>query len=161
MGETPPWQIGPARPDQHSRILALLPRLADFEIPAHREARHLWEADAAQIKEYFAGKTKHLHLLCASTGDDQIAGVAVFALRPELLTDAPSAHLEALAVDAAFEGRGVASALIDACHAAAQTLGARSMSLHVFDTNQRALRFYEHKGYKPELRRCIKWFEEP
>lgn len=161
MGATQPWQIGPARPDQHSRILALLPRLADFEIPAQRESRHLWEADAAQITDYFAGKTNNLHLLCASTDDGQIAGVALFALRPELLTEAPSAHLEALAVDAAFEGRGVASALLDACHAAAQKLGARSMSLHVFDTNARALRLYEHKGYVPELRRCIKWFEEP
>jgi len=155
-----PWQIDPPQPAQRESILALLPRLADFDLPAGRNPRHLWEGDATLVREWFAGTAKNAHLLCACNAAGELGGIALFTLRPELLSDTPSAHLEALAVDQAFEGTGAASALMDACHEHAQRLGARSMTLHVFDNNQRALGLYQHKGYAPELHLCIKWFEQ-
>ncbi len=138
-------------------ILALLPRLADFAIPPTRQPEHLWQGDAHLIEDWFADKTDGLHLYCAVDRSGVLAGVALFSQRPELLSDTPSAHLEALAVAKGFEGQGVGSALLATCHTRARELGARSMSLHVFDTNTRAQGLYARHGYETELRRCIKW----
>lgn len=153
------WRIAPPEPELRDPVLALLPRLADFDIPSHRNSRDLWQGDAALIRKWFAGESD-LILLCATADDGRLGGVALYGLRPELMTDAPSAHLEALAVAPEFEGCGAASALLDACHQDARQRGARSMSLHVFDNNQRAFDLYRYKGYQSELRRCIKWFED-
>ena len=77
-------------------------------------------------------------------------------LRPELLSHEPSAHLEAIALDPAAEGRGVAQALLAAAEAAASARGALTMTLHVFAVNERARRLYDRAGYDGELMRYIK-----
>ena len=79
-------------------------------------------------------------------------------LGPELLSHAPSAHLEAIAVSEKVEGKGVGKALLEASEASARQRGALSMSLHVFATNARARSIYERAGYDEELIRCIKPF---
>lgn len=51
-------------------------------------------------------------------------------------------------VRAAWHGRGVARALMDAVEAAAAALGARRMWLGVWEHNVRAIRFYEKCGFR-------------
>ena len=77
-------------------------------------------------------------------------------LRPELLSRAPSAHLEALAVAEGFEGRGLGGRLLAAAESDAGEQGAQSLTLHVFAVNERARRLYEKAGFEGELMRYIK-----
>lgn len=154
---TPQFDVLIPTPALRDDILALLPRLADFELPVKRTPEHLWQGDAHLIEDWFDGKTDGLHLYCAVGPNDTLAGLALMSQRPELMSDTPSMHLEALAVAKRFEGQGVASALLNTCHERARELGAQSMSLHVFNTNTRAQGLYAKHGYEPELRRCIKW----
>jgi ribosomal protein S18 acetylase RimI-like enzyme len=72
----------------------------------------------------------------------------------------PSAHLETLAVAEGAEGQGVGSALMASAEDAAREEGARSMTLHVFETNERARALYARKGYVAEWIRCIKPLRE-
>ena len=153
----PLFDIRIPTPTLRDDILALLPRLADFEIPAKRSPEHLWQSDAHLIEGWFDGKTDGLHLYCAVGPNETLAGIALLSQRPELLSDTPSVHLEALAVAKGFEGQGIGSALLDSCHERARELGALSLSLHVSDTNTRARGLYAKHGYEPELRRFIKW----
>ena len=70
---------------------------------------------------------------------DNVLGFAMTSLRPELLSHEPSAHLEAIALDPAAEGRGSRRRSLprrDSAHAQ----GARTMTLHVFSVNERARR---------------------
>ncbi|MEO1575891.1 MAG: GNAT family N-acetyltransferase [Pseudomonadota bacterium] len=157
MGASTSWHIAEPGEDLRAPIMALLPRLAAFELPPKRNPKHLWEGDAALLERWFDGEAPNVRVLAATDDDSALAGAAMLSLRPELLSHEPSAHLEALAVSPDHEGRGVGSALLDACHARARDEGARSITLHVFDTNQRARQLYQRKGYTPELRRCIKW----
>jgi len=156
MATTQPRVITPG-PEHRPGLLELLPRLAAFDLPKRRNPEDLWQGDAKLLENWYAGKEPLLHVRCVVGSDNQIAGLALFSLRDELMSGAPSAHLEALAVSAEHEGQGVASALLNACHERARELGALSMSLHVFNTNKRAQALYAHKGYEPELQRCIKW----
>ena len=145
-------------PPLRDAIVGLMPRLAAFDLPPRRHPPDLWRGDAQMLDRWFAGKAPDVHVFCAGPGTDIVAGMAMYSLRTELLSGEPSAHLEALAVAVGHEGRGIGTRLLDACQADARERGARSMTLHVFDTNRRALDLYRRHGYEPELRRCIKWF---
>lgn len=136
-------------------ILALMPRLADYDVPESRNPTHLWMHDAAMLEQWLRGEAECIvHVAVDAT--DKVVGFAMTTLRPELLSHEPSAHLEAIALDPAAEGRGVAAALLAAAEAAALLQGAQSMTLHVFAVNDRARRLYERAGYDGELIRYIK-----
>lgn len=145
-------EAGPADADA---ILALMPRLADFDVPETRNPNHLWEHDAAMFRDWLAGR-EHCLVHVAVDEDDRVLGFSMVRLREELLSHDPSAHLEAIAVDSSAEGRGIAQALLQRAEEAAKAEGALSMSLHVFAVNRRARRLYERAGYDGELMRYIK-----
>lgn len=136
-------------------LLALLPRLAEFELPASRNPKHLWAGDAAVLKGWLAGEADNVRVLVAEDAG-RIVGLTMVSLRPELLSHEPSAHLEAIAVATGMEGRGVGRSLLRAAEQDAVRLGAESMTLHVFAVNKRARALYESAGYDGELMRYIK-----
>ncbi len=136
--------------------LALLPRLAAFELPDSRTAEHLWRHDAALLQRWLADKTDNCFVHVAEEDGGKIIGVAITTTRPEILSHEPSAHLEALAVAVGAEGRGVGKQLLGAAEACAIEHGAQTITLHVFTSNTRARRLYEGAGFDGELMRYIK-----
>lgn len=152
---TQSFRIRPADKADGDAILALMPRLADFDVPASRNPAHLWQDDAKLLKRWLADE-EHCLVHVAADDDGAILGFSLLRLRPELLSHAPSAHLEAIAVAKAAEGRGVARGLLQAAEHAASEQGAESMTLHVFASNRRAREFYAQAGYDGELMRYIK-----
>ena len=150
--------IGAANPADLDAILALLPRLASFELPNGRDPKHLWEGDAAMVVDWAAGNNPDYLVSVAKDDDGSLLGMASVSLREELLSHAPSAHLEVIVVADGAEGRGIGKALLEAAEAGARQRGARSMSLHVFAANTNARRLYRAAGYDEELYRCIKPF---
>ncbi|MEM8983187.1 MAG: N-acetyltransferase [Pseudomonadota bacterium] len=148
--------IRPATPADGDAMLALLPRLGSFTLPPGRDSRDLWRHDAALLEQWLAGKAPQSLVHVACDADNVVVGVVITSLRPEMLSETPSAHLEALAVAPGTEGHGLGRALIDTTEAAAKAAGAQSITLHVFGTNERARRLYEHVGYREEIIRCWK-----
>lgn len=137
-------------------MLALMPRLAAFEIPKGRVPEHLYKDDARLLRRWLAGDTADCLVQVAEDNGGRILGFTLTTLRPEALSHQPSAHLEAIAVAEFAEGQGVGKALLDANESNARKHGAQSMTLHVISTNKRARRFYERSGYFGEMLRYIK-----
>ena len=100
-------EVRSAQKEDGEAMLALLPRLAAFEIPNSRTAEHLWMHDAALMREWIAGKTDNVLMHVAEDEHRLIVGLAMVTLRPELLSLEPSAHLEAIAVSEGVEGQRV------------------------------------------------------
>ena len=148
--------VRPATRADGDAILALMPRLAAFDLPESRNPEHLWMHDATLLRKWLAGEADTCRIQVADAGAGEIVGLAMVSLRPELLSLEPSAHLEALAVAPGFEGQGLGHRLIDAAEADARANGAETMTLHVFAVNTRARRLYERAGYDGELMRYIK-----
>ena len=46
------YTIRDAGPDDFDAILALMPRLADYDIPSSRNPKHLWVNDARLLEEW-------------------------------------------------------------------------------------------------------------
>ena len=147
-----------ASPTDHHRMLELFPRLASFDVPENRNPEHLWSGDAEMLADWAAGKRPDIFVHVAKSDDDSILGVSMVTMRPELLSHAPSAHLEVVVVAEGAEGKGIGGKLLAAAEEEARVRGARSMTLHVFARNVRARRIYERAGFDGELIRYIKPF---
>jgi len=145
-----------ALPSDGEAMLALMPRLAEFEIPDGRIPEHLYHGDKKLMQQWMSGKTDDCLVQVAVDDNEEVLGFTLTRLRPDALSHEPSAHLEAIAISSAAEGQGVGKALLDANEENAKAHGAQSMTLHVISTNQRAREFYERSGYFGELLRYIK-----
>jgi ribosomal protein S18 acetylase RimI-like enzyme len=152
------YSIRDAEYDDGNAMMALMPRLADFDVPASRNPEDLYRDDAKLLQRWLDGEEECL-VQVAVTGENRVLGFTLVRLRPELLSHHPSAHLEAIAVHDDAEGMGIARALLDAAQDNARTRGARSMTLHVFASNTRARKFYDRSGYDGELIRYIRHFD--
>lgn len=149
------YRIRNATPDDGDAMLALLPRLADFDVPAHRAAEDLWNHDAALLERWLDGDAAEC-LVQVAVGDDGIAGLTLTSLKPDALSAAPAAHLEVLLVTPGAEGTGLGRQLLEAAERNAREHGAGSMTLHVIVSNERARRLYERCGYAGEMLRYYK-----
>lgn len=137
-------------------ILALMRRLASFDVPESRNPVDLWRSDAAMFEQWRNGEAPECFVHVAEDETQKVIGFSLTSLRPELLSHEPSAHLEAIAVSEDAEGMGVGQALLAAAEDEARAKGATTITLHVFAVNTRARGFYEKSGYDGELMRYIK-----
>jgi ribosomal protein S18 acetylase RimI-like enzyme len=82
--------------------------------------------------------------------DGRVVGYANLRKGGRLPSHAHVWELNGLAVDPAYQRRGVGRALVEACLAAARQQGARKLSLRVLGFNERARRLYEMCGFHVE-----------
>jgi ribosomal protein S18 acetylase RimI-like enzyme len=150
------FHIRSAVGDDGDAILALMPRLASFDVPKSRDPVDLWRSDAAIFQRWLDGEAPECFVHVAEDNAQRVIGFTLVSLRPELLSHEPSAHLEAIAVGEDAQGTGVGQALLAAAEAEARAKGAKTITLHVFAVNTRARDFYEKSGYDGELLRYIK-----
>lgn len=142
-------------------LIALLPRLGAFPRPQHRSRDSIHQGDERIIRRWIDGGEPDCAIVVAREDDAHrtLMGFALMRMQPDAFNHAPSAHLEALAVAEGAEGKGVGSALIARAEQIAVNGGAKSMTLHVFTTNERAISLYERQGYSAEWVRYIKPLE--
>ncbi|MFQ3347000.1 MAG: ribosomal protein S18 acetylase RimI-like enzyme [Candidatus Azotimanducaceae bacterium] len=151
--------IRPARAEDQARLLELLPLLADFDIPEARQPEDLWLGDVPLLQAVLAGNADQSFLHVVVGEDDHILGLVLITMREELLSHAPSAHLEAIVVSPEARGMGLGRMLLQHTEDTVRKRGAHSLSLHVFNKNQRAKSLYTSHGFDNELIRAIKWLD--
>ena len=149
-------QIIPASAEHFDGIVALLPRLADFDVPAHRDATDLWQGDAELLRVWASGQRSDVSVCVAVDETGNVLGVAAASAREELLSHAPSAHLEVLSVAGHAERQGLGHRLLESIEQTMRDKGATGMSLHVFGNNHRARALYAKEGFDEEIIRCFK-----
>jgi ribosomal protein S18 acetylase RimI-like enzyme len=152
-----PLTIRPARQDDEAFLVGLMPRLADFPLPAWRTADEIAQADRNLLHDALTGVLLHSAILVAelSPGGER-AGYVFATTKHDYFTRAAHAHVEIIAVEPAAEGRGVARALMDAIEQWARRRGYRWVTLNVFDRNARARALYDSLGYEIETVRYRK-----
>jgi ribosomal protein S18 acetylase RimI-like enzyme len=148
-------EIRDATRDDGDAMLALLPRLAAFDVPPHRDPQDLWSGDAALLRQWLADAAPQCLVQVAAAGG-QVVGMTLTTLRPDPLSHEPGAHLEVIVVAGDAEGSGAGKALLSEAEQNARRHGAGSMTLHVIESNSRARAIYEHCGYTSEMLRYIK-----
>jgi ribosomal protein S18 acetylase RimI-like enzyme len=139
-----------------TEVIAQLPRLAAFDHPSRLRAEDFWRDDAKIVRRWQSGAEPGCFIILARDRNGALAGAAMVRLMPEKMDEHASSHLETLTVAEGYEGKGIGAGLIAAAEAEAEARGALSITLHVFNRNQRALKLYERLGFESEIQRCIK-----
>lgn len=150
------FRVREGKPKDGADVLTLLPRVGAFPRPPHRAHDELHRSDERVLRAWVDGGAPDCRVFVARDASESLLGFALVRMQPDAVNGEPSAHLETLAVAEGAEGQGVGSALMALAEDAARKHGARSMSLHVFETNERARKLYARKGYVAEWVRCIK-----
>lgn len=150
------FRVRVGTPSDGPDVLTLLPRVGAFPRPTHRAHDEVHHGDERVLRDWIDGAEPECRVFVARDESDVLVGFALVRMQPDAMNREPSAHLETLAVAEGAEGKGVGSALLASAEDAAKKEGARSMSLHVFETNERARELYARKGYVADWIRCIK-----
>lgn len=157
--------IRPATPADRAFVLNLASRLVDgFEVPAHRSKAELIEGDRRALEAWFgqlhdggadARSAKADEAMLIAEVDGKPAGAAFLVTLVDYFTERPHAHLSVLAVEKSAEGKGVGSALLDACEHWARSRGSDRLTLSALVTNARARALYERRGFSGEYVRYV------
>lgn len=107
--------------------------------------------DEAALKRLLADPKRPI--LCGEV-DGKMAGYAFCILQEvkndPVLCDRRTLYIDDLCVDAAVRGAGVAPAIYQGVLDYAQEIGCDAVTLNVWCGNDRAMRFYEKCGLKPQ-----------
>ena len=159
--------IRPATPSDREFVLNLASRLVDgFDAPSHRTKPELIEGDRRALEAWFDAQTaegsrgearsaKADEAMLIAEIDGTPAGCAYLVTLVDYFNERPHAHLSVLAVEKAAEGKGIGSALLDACEQWARRRGSDRLTLSALVTNGRARALYERRGFGGEYIRYV------
>lgn len=148
-------------------MLDLAQRLVDgFEAPAHRSKAELIQGDRRALEAWFDANGADAAAAAPDAQPDEAmliaeidgtpSGVAYLVTLVDYFNERPHAHLSVLAVAKSAEGKGVGSALLDACADWARHRGSDRLTLSALVTNARARALYERRGFGGEYVRYVK-----
>jgi ribosomal protein S18 acetylase RimI-like enzyme len=154
-------QIRPATTDDAAFIRSLAPRFAAGGTPSWRDPErlaHFFDRSIGEIAEILAADAVNPReaILVAVDGNQNRLGF--IHLRPELsgLTREWDGSINAVAVAAEAEGRGVGRALLAAGEKWAREQGFDHLALETFGDNVHARAFYRHLGFAEETLKLVK-----
>ena len=158
--------IRPAATSDRTFVLSLAARLVDgFDVPSHRTPAELIEGDRRALEAWFdqlpddsrgeAHSAQADEAMLIAELDGKPAGVAFLVTLVDYFNERPHAHLSVLAVEKSAEGKGVGSALLDACEQWARRRGSDRLTLSALVTNSRARALYERRGFNGEYVRYV------
>lgn len=148
-------RIRPATPADRPFVVGLAERLATFEPAPWRSRAELIAGDRRALEGWFDTPGEGDAMLIAEDAGG-LAGCAYLLTVTDYFTGRDHAHLSVLAVAARAEGRGIGTALVEACEAWARARGSDRLTLHAMVHNTRARGLYERRGFQAELVRYVK-----
>ena len=149
-------EIRPGRLADVDAIAKMLPDLANFEMVEGRNPRDLWEGDLATLHRWRDGMEPSLMVHVAESAAGGVDGFTMVRLREEPMSHEASSHLEAIVVHENARGAGLGKKLLINAEQRAKSAGAKTITLHVFEKNERARAVYRKSGYVEEMIRDIK-----
>src|SRR5215217_3388400 len=147
--EPPVTTVRPAGPGDRGFVLAATARLSAFGVPQGRTAPEIVEGEARTLRAYFDAASPPETLLTAES-DGSPSGFVFLEEHEDYFTLAIGAHIGILVVAEEAEGRGIGAALMAAAEEWARSRGSATLTLNVFEGNQRARALYERSGFRPD-----------
>ena len=144
-----------ARPDDRRFVLEAVFRLGAFGLPPGRTPHEIVEGEARTLRAFFDAAEPPDTLLIAEAEGEPL-GFVFLEEKQDYFTGARHGHIGILAVTTTAEGRGAGSALMRAAERWARERRYPSLTLNVFDANQRARGIYEHFGFRPDTIKYLK-----
>ena len=146
-------RAGPADTDA---ILALVPRLSfSFTPPPWREPEAMTATDADVVAEALRSTADDPTVFVADI-DQVVAGFVHVRSLEDYYRRRKHGHVADLVVAPAYEGQGIATALLARAEEWARALGYDWITLGVFEQNERAKQLYHRQGFRRDVIRLLK-----
>ncbi|WP_417385631.1 GNAT family N-acetyltransferase [Gimesia sp.] len=113
-------------------------------VVTNRADRYRFEESLAGVQRIFSGNSQDLYIL--ATVGSRVIGQLKLARQYNDLLMGDEAWIEHVFIHSEFRGRKIYDQLHAHAVALCQQWGAKRLSLHVVDTNERARRAYEKQG---------------
>jgi GNAT superfamily N-acetyltransferase len=150
--------VRPYLPDDRAFVLSLAPRLL-IGMPTWRDP-HLWLTTFQNWITVSIDQHGQKTIVLVAE-DDQGERLGFVTLSHEThFTGEHQAYINELATSEVAEGRGVGTALVQACEQWAREQGYRILALSTGAANGRALGFYHHLGFRDEDVKLVKLLTE-
>ena len=148
MATSPAFHIRKAKIDDTPALKTLAARAYDTAAPEWASDRGNVDDWLVWIDDYFDKPMSGQYVIVAESDDSEVWGLAHVLAFSDPLETGTHPHLETLAVSTDAEGKGVASALVEACVDRAREDGHPELTLHVYVENGRAQALYERLGFQ-------------
>ncbi len=137
-------------------ILALVPRLSfSFAPPPWRDPAAMAVTDRDVVAEAIRSTTDDPTVFVAEA-DGAVAGFVHVRSLEDYYRRRKHGHVADLVVAPAFEGRGIATALLARAEEWTRALGYDWITLGVFEQNVRAEQLYRRQGFRRDVIRLLK-----
>ena len=140
--------VRPYVPNDRAFVLSLAPRLAIGKQP-WRDVERWVNTVEEWLTESINQHNQKTVVLIAENERGEPLGFATVSHNTHF-TGQPQAYIGELATGETSEGRGVGSALVEACEQWAREQGYKIITLTTGAGNTRALRFYDRLGFQKE-----------
>jgi GNAT superfamily N-acetyltransferase len=135
-------------PEDAAFVLGLAPRLAIGRRPWRDEQLWLTTVEGWLTESLSQHPQKTMVLIAADEHGERLGFATVS--HSTHFTGQPQAYIGELAATESAEGRGVGTALVQACEQWAREQGYALLAVSTGAANHRALRLYERLGFEPE-----------
>ena len=142
--------------DDDDFILALVPRFADFPLPAWRRRHECVEGIRQDLLKHLEDQPANSFLFVAENRDGERVGFIHLQRTTDFFSGRSNCHISDLAVAPQHEGSGVGKALLAHAEDWAREHQCQLVTLAVFPGNERARALYEANGYAPDLLKLAK-----
>jgi ribosomal protein S18 acetylase RimI-like enzyme len=144
-------RIRPYKPTDSEFILSLVGRFSEFELPAWRTSDEVDRTNQSSIQEALKQLEADSAIFVAEETGGTLAGFIHLQTQMDYFNGEKHAYISDVAVDAAFEGKGIGRLLLETAENWARSKDYHLLTLYVFAGNTRAQRLYEKHGFQQEV----------
>jgi len=148
--------IRPFTPSDINFIESLIPRFSEFDLPTWRQREEIDQANFDALKKAMETPEPGSAIYIAEDETGKRAGFLHLQTQTDYFNGKKAAYISDIAVDSAFEGRGVGRLLLEKAEDWARAEGCHLLSLYLFSCNSHARSIYEKLGFKEEVTKYIK-----
>ena len=139
------------QPSDHDFIMSLTTRFSEIDLPAWRSKPDIDHTNQLALQKAMHVPEPDSMIFIAQSEDGRPAGFIHLQTQIDYFNGQDHGYISDLAVDIAFEGQGVARALMNKAEEWALQRGFNLLTLYVFAGNARARQLYEKNGFQPEV----------
>jgi len=151
--------IRPYKTTDHEFVLSLVTRFSEFELPKWRVADEIDHTNRVLLEKALNQPEPDSAIFIAEE-QGMPAGFIHLQTQTDYFNGEKHGYISDVAVDQAFEGRGVGRLLLETAEDWAHQNGYRLLTLHVFAGNTHAQQIYEKNGFKQEVLKYVKVVEK-
>jgi ribosomal protein S18 acetylase RimI-like enzyme len=158
MGENAMEQINIRKMEQKDKrfIIEMSDRFTEFEFMKWRDPYKMKDAQRILAEEAVTTKDEDSDFFVAEDEKKNLLGFLHMTKHHDYFTGASQGYVSSIAVSKEAEGMGIAKKLMEKAEEWTKSKGYRQLTLNVFASNDRAVKFYSKINFETEIIKMVK-----